>query len=62
MGGLLKGPEIRALAGPDPEDAAKKARERKKKVAKAVEGEVTRSRGLGPIMLQAPTLSTGSRR
>jgi hypothetical protein len=62
MSNLFKGPTISPAAAPDPEEAAKKARERAAKVAKSTEGFVQRNRGLGPILLQAPTLSTGSRR
>ncbi len=62
MSNLFRGPTITPAPAPDPEEAAKKARERQKKIAKASEGFVQRQRGLGPILLQAPTLSTGSRR
>ncbi len=62
MTNLFKGPTVTPLPPPDPEEAAKKARERQAKVRKSSEAFIQRQRGLGPILLQAPTLSTGQRR
>lgn len=62
MSNLLKGPTISPLPPPDEEEAKRKKARRQAKVDKAAEGFIQRQRGLGPILLQAPTLSTGARR
>lgn len=62
MGGLFGGPKIKKVPPPDPKIAQEKKKLRDKKVASSSENFIERQIGLGPILLQAPTLNTRGRR
>ena len=62
MGGLVGGPKIKKLPPPDPKIAQEKKKQREQKVSISSERFIERQIGLGPILLQAPTLNTRGRR